>query len=63
MEGASWIVQKAFKESEHHLTQMTELVKEFVKRSKQCLKSEVLNEYDGKMVLQVREWLFKELTI
>jgi 1,2-phenylacetyl-CoA epoxidase catalytic subunit len=63
MEGASWIVQKAFKESEHHLNQMTELVEEFVKRSKQCLKSEVLNEYDGKMVVQVREWLFKELTI
>ena len=42
---------------------MHELVQEFLKKSKQCLKSEVLNEYDGKMVVEVREWLYKELTL
>ena len=42
---------------------MTSLIKEFLKRTRASIKNEQLNEYDGKLVEDNKEWLSKELTI
>jgi hypothetical protein len=42
---------------------MTNLIKEFVKRTRASIKNEQLNEYDGRLVEDNKEWLSKELTI
>jgi hypothetical protein len=42
---------------------MTNLIKEFVKRTRASIRNEQLNEYDGRLVEDNKEWLSKELTI
>lgn len=61
MEGASWLAKKAQIESDKHNTKLAQLASDFERRTLQSVKDPRIGEFDGKQVLNNKEWLKHEL--
>lgn len=57
MEGAAWIIKKAFSESELLCDRVISLVKEFSARAKAAKLDDSLVDFDGRRVNENNQWI------